>query len=174
LIKKGKMENQGSKQVFIKMVVSAWETQNSRVNKLLDSLSEEKIMAETAPGRNRGIYLVGHLAAISDGMFPILGWGDRLNPEMENIFVTLPDKAAASIPSFMEVKKYWNTVNNKVSEQISRMQPDEWFRKHTLVSDEAFSKEPHRNKLNILVNRTNHHSYHLGQLAYLGNKKSEE
>jgi len=42
-------------------------------------------------------------------------------------------------------------------------QPDEWFAKHSAVSAEDFAKEPHRNKLNILVNRTNHHSYHLGQ-----------
>jgi len=35
------------------------------------------------------------------------------------------------------------------------------------VSDEDFSKEPHRNKLNVIINRTNHMSYHLGQLILL-------
>jgi hypothetical protein len=29
------------------------------------------------------------------------------------------------------------------------------------------AKEPHRNKLNLLMNRTNHLSYHLGQLVLL-------
>src|SRR6267142_2923265 len=153
------------KEVFIKMVVGAWETQNARLNKLLETLSDEQLMSETAPGRNRGIYLVGHLTAITDGMLPILGWGERLHPQLENIFVTQPDKAVAKIPPLAEVKKYWESVNSKITEHIRKMEPDEWFTKHTVVSAEDFAKEPHRNKLNILVNRTNHHSYHLGHLA---------
>jgi len=155
------------KEVFIKMVVGAWETQNTRVNKLIETLSEDQLMSETAPGRNRGIYLVGHLTAITDGMFPILGWGERLYPPLESIFVTQPDKAVANIPSLAEVKKCWDSVQARMTERITKTQPDEWFAKHTVVSAEDFAKEPHRNKLNILVNRTNHHSYHLGQLAYL-------
>ncbi len=35
------------------------------------------------------------------------------------------------------------------------------------VSDEDFEKEPHRNKLNIIVTRTSHLSYHTGQLILL-------
>jgi len=158
------------KEVFIKMVVSAWETQNGRVNKLLETLSEEQLMSETAPGRNRGIYLVGHLTAVSDGMLPILGWGERLYPQLENIFVSQPDKAVAVLPPLADVRKYWDNVNAKVAEHIRAMQPDEWFARHNSVSAKDFAKEPHRNKLNILVNRTNHHSYHLGQLAYLGKR----
>jgi hypothetical protein len=162
------------KEVFIKMVIGAWETQNTRVNKLIETLSEEQLMSETAPGRNRGIYLVGHLTAITDGMFPILGWGERLYPQLEAIFVTQPDKAVSNIPSVAEVKKCWDSVNARITEHISKTQPDEWLAKHSVVSAEDFAKEPHRNKLNILVNRTNHLSYHLGQLAYLGKRKSEE
>src|SRR5882762_2861776 len=102
------------KEVFIKMVVSAWETQNTRVSKLMETLSEEQLMSETAPGRNRGIYLVGHLTAITDGMLPILGWGERLYPQLENIFVTQPDKAASKIPSLAEIKKCWDSVNTRI------------------------------------------------------------
>ena len=162
------------KEVFIKMVVSAWDTQNTRVSKLIETLSEEQLMSETAPGRNRGIYLVGHLTAITDGMFPILGWGERLYPQLENIFVTQPDNEVPKIPALAEVKKCWDSVNARITERINKTQPDEWFTKHSVVSAEDFAKEPHRNKLNILVSRTNHHSYHLGQLAYLEMRKSEE
>ncbi len=162
------------KEVFIKMIVGAWETQNTRINKLLETLSEEQLMSETAPGRNRGVYLVGHLTAVSDGMLPILGWGERLYPRLENAFVTQPDKAVADLPTLADVKKYWQSVNANITERINNMQPDEWFGRHNSVSAEDFAKEPHRNKLNILVNRTNHLSYHLGQLAYLGKRKSED
>src|SRR5882762_3177889 len=111
---KSQNEVSTEKEVFIKMVISAWETQNSRVNKLVETLSDEQLMSETAPGRNRGIYLVGHLAAVSDGILPILGWGERLYPHLENIFVTQPDKAASKIPSLAEVKKCWDSVNTRI------------------------------------------------------------
>ena len=60
------------------MALSAWDTYNARVTKLIDALSDEQLAAETAPGRNTGIYLFGHLVAVSDGLFPILGFGERL------------------------------------------------------------------------------------------------
>jgi hypothetical protein len=54
---------------------------------------------------------------------------------------------------------------------MATLQPAEWFNRHTVVSEADFEKEPHRNKLNLLINRTNHLSYHLGQLIYLKPRK---
>lgn len=162
--------NVDNKELFVKMVVSAWETQNARVTKLLNSLTDEQLLTETAPGRNRGIYLIGHLTAVSDALFTLLGWGERLYPHLEAIFLENPDKSSLEIPSAKEIREYWNTISTKVSEHINKMQPDEWFTKHSTISEEDFVKEPHRNKLNILINRTNHMSNHLGQLIYLEKK----
>ncbi len=158
--------------VVIDMVIGAWETQNKRVTKLLEKLSDEQLMAETAPGRNRGIYLIGHLAAVSDGMLPIMNWGERKYPQYEKLFVKLPDRAEA-LPSIAEVRAFWRATYETVAAHISKMKKEDWFTRHMLVSPEDFAKEPHRNKLNILVNRANHHSYHLGQLAYLDPRKEE-
>lgn len=47
------------------------------------------------------------------------------------------------------------------------MKAEDWFMRHTAISEENFASEPHRNKLNIVMNRTSHLSYHLGQLVYL-------
>ena len=129
------------KGLFIKMVVSAWETQNRRISKLLETLSDTQLMDVTAPGRNSGIYLIGHLAAVSDGMFPILGWGERLRPDLEVVFVKNPDKRAGTGPALSEVKEFWTNVNLRLSEQIEQMREDEWFEKHTLVSDADFAKD---------------------------------
>jgi hypothetical protein len=160
------------KTVFIKMALSAWDTYNGRVNKLLDTLTDEELLAETAPGRNRGIYLIGHLVAVSDGLFPILGFGERLYPELDKIFLESPDKPGTEMPSINELKQYWKNVNAMLADHISQGTEDEWFTRHNNVSEEDFAKEPHRNKLNIIINRTNHTSYHLGQLMYLGKKSS--
>ncbi|MEO6523617.1 MAG: DinB family protein [Mucilaginibacter sp.] len=157
-------------ELFIKMTVSAWDTQNARLNKLVTSLTTEQMAAETAPNRNTGNYLFGHLIAVSDALLPIMGWGERLYPELETIFLKNPDKCGLEQPSLETLKSYFVIVNEKIDKHIESMSVKDWFSRHTAVSAEDFEKEPHRNKLNILINRTNHTSYHLGQMAYLANK----
>jgi DinB superfamily len=162
------MDNMSSQQqVFIKMAMDAWQTQNSRVDKLMTTLTDDQFSSETAPGRNSGVYLFGHLAAVNDGLFPLLGLGERLYPELETVFLKNPDKSGLAKPSLAVLKDSWKKINTKLAEHFAKLQPDEWFTRHNSVSAEDFEKEPHRNKLNILVNRANHASYHLGQMAYL-------
>jgi hypothetical protein len=158
------------KELFIKIVFSNWELQINRFNSLLNKLSDEELLLHTAPGRNTGVYLLGHIAAVNDGIFTFLGLGERLNPAMDEIFLHNPDNSGIEKPSIPVIREYWNKVSILLAQKISQMQPDEWFTRHTAVSEEDFAKEPHRNKLNIIINRTNHLSYHSGQLAYLTNE----
>jgi len=158
---------QSEKELIIKMVLSNWELQNKRLDGLLAKLSDEQVAAEVSMNRNSGVYLLGHLTAVSDGMITLFGLGEKLYPELENIFIKNPDKSGLEKPSLDQLKNYWNNVNNTLSGHFSNMQPDEWFAPHTAISAEDFAKEPHRNKLNILLNRTNHEAYHLGQLVFL-------
>jgi DinB superfamily len=155
------------RELFIKMVLDAWDTQIKRTDDLFNQLSDEQLMAEVSPGRNRGIYLLGHLAAVHDRIFPILNLGKEINPGMYEVFVASPDKSGAEIQPISELKLYWKKVNSKLAEQFSKLSVEEWFQKHTSVSEEDFKKEPHRNKLNIIINRTNHLAFHLGQLIFL-------
>jgi hypothetical protein len=156
----------------IKVAVSNWELQNTRLNGLLDKLTDERLSAATAPNRNSGVYLLGHLTAVSDGMFTYLELGERLYPELDNIFVRNPETANLEKPSIIELKDAWNRVNTMLKQQMDKLLPADWFTKHSAISGEDFEKEPHRNKLNILINRTIHQSYHLGQLVNLLEKAS--
>jgi hypothetical protein len=155
------------------MVLLAWQTQNTRVDKLIESLSDEELLRETAPNRNTGIYLLGHLAAVNDNLFQLLDLGERLYPELDIIFVESPDKSGMAMPSADVLKIYWKEINTKLTDHFNKMQPAEWLTRHTAVSEEDFVKEPHRNKLNVLITRTTHQSYHLGQLIYLKKNKEE-
>lgn len=159
--------------LMVKMVVSAWEATNQRVDKLLDSLTDEQLAAEAAPGRNTGTYLLGHLTAVNDGLHTIMGWGERLHPELEEIFLRSPDKSGHEFPSIATLKGYWHTINQDLGKYISAMQPEEWFERHMSVSPEDFEKEPHRNRLNVLMGRTIHQSGHLGQMLYLAGKNEQ-
>lgn len=154
-------------EIFVKTALDAWQTQNERVDKFLAEISDDQLKSEIAPGKNSGVYLVGHLAAVNDNLFQILGLGEQLYPELEGIFLRNPDSEEAKTFSIDELKKYWSGINAKLSEEFSKLSPDEWFDKHTSVSEEDFAKEPHRNRLNVLLSRTIHQSNHLGQLSLL-------
>lgn len=159
--------------LFVKMAISAWDAQVKQMDKLVESFTDEQWMKEIAPGKNRGIYILGHLAAVNDYMLSLFEFSDRLHPEWESLFIRTPDKSGHEFPSLDELKKYWRQVNETLTVHFNTAQPEAWFQKHTAVTEEAFAKEPHRNKLNVLINRTNHQSYHLGQLVLLTEKNTE-
>ena len=158
-------------EVFIKMVLDAWNIHIKRTDDLFNALSDEQLLKEIAPNRNRGLYLLGHLAAVHDRMVPILGFGNQLYPQLYEAFVEKPDKAVKDIPSIADLRVYWKEVNAKLDEQFKKLTPDAWFQRHNSVTEEDFKKEPHRNKLNLVINRTNHLASHLGQLVFLNNKE---
>ena len=47
---------------------------------------------------NRIIYLLGHLTAVHDAMIPLLRVGERLYPELADVFIKKPDRAVADHP----------------------------------------------------------------------------
>ncbi|MES2373576.1 MAG: DinB family protein [Bacteroidota bacterium] len=161
------MQNISQLELLVKSTINAWQGQNKKVDDLIVKLSDEQWNADTAPGRNSGIYLLGHSVAVNDGIIKLLGFGEKLHPELEAPFLTNGDKTGHVFPSLDDLKKYWKEINTKLDENIKTLSTDDWFSRHTAVSEEDFSKEPHRNKLSILISRTSHQAYHLGQLAYL-------
>src|SRR5687768_6223566 len=47
--------------IFVEMAIKAWNVQISRTSKFLDSLDDQSLSKEIAPGKNRISYLLGHL-----------------------------------------------------------------------------------------------------------------
>ena len=153
--------------LFIKMVLDAWNTKIAFIDKLLAELSDEQLQKEIAPGKNTGVYILGHLAGISNRMIPLLGLGDELNPELYNTYVELAEKDITQRHDTKQLRQEWTRINMELSKIFTRVQPEEWFKKHNSVSDADFATQPHRNKLNVIINRTNHLDYHAGQLVLL-------
>jgi uncharacterized damage-inducible protein DinB len=158
------MDNQ---QLFIKMGLQAWNTHITRVDKLLDGLTDEQWSQEIAPGKNRISYLVGHLLAIHDRMIELFELGKRSYPQLDDAYIEKPDKAVSGLPPVSELRKYWKKSNEELKSYFNNMSPDDWFTKHTAVSAEDFATQPERNKLNLLINRTNHMAYHYGQMVLI-------
>ena len=153
--------------IFTKMVVDAWHSKTGQLDKLLSQLSDEQLMSEVSPGRNRGIYLLGHLTAMAGFMMPQLGFGENTTPQLVPFFVQTPDKSVNDIPSIAELRSEWTRAKTLLEMHIAATKPEEWFQKHSSISEEDFAKEPHRNRLNLLLSRASHFDYHLGQLVFL-------
>ncbi|MDO6433696.1 DinB family protein [Flavitalea sp. BT771] len=160
------MQNQP---LFVKMGLLTWEGQLKRVTSLFNSLTDEQLSKEIAPGRNTGIYLMGHLIAVHDAILPLFGLGERLHPELEETFISSPDKSGKPIPSLLQLRAYWTEVHGHLGERLASLSEEQWLQRHNSVSEEDFIKEPHRNKLNVLIGRASHIAYHLGQLVLLKN-----
>ena len=158
---------------MVKMTLDGWNRLVSDTDNLLNSLTDEQLQAEIAPGRNRGIYLLGHLTAVHDRMLPLLGFGEQKHPELNTPFLTSPDKAEKNLPSVSELRTYWKEANDTLDKHFKSLQPEEWFQKHTSVSEEDFAKEPHRNRLNVVMGRSLHFANHLGQMILLKSREQK-
>lgn len=154
-----------SHELPVKVAINSWRQVVERAGKTFSQLTPDQLLNEVTPGKNRVIYLWGHLIAVHDRMFSILGLGDRLHPELDAVFIDNSDKAVAEIPSAGQMKQYWDEVNEKLASQFQTLSPDEWLLQHRAMSDEDYAKDPTRNRLAVLLSRTNHLSYHLGQVA---------
>ena len=154
-------------EIFYKIVFDRWNTSLKNCDNLLNELSDETLMREIAPGKNRGIYVLGHLIAVHDDMLILLDMGNKIYPELHEPFLKAADKTVQNLPSVGELRAFWKNQLALLTQKFESLQPEQWMEKHTSVSAEDFAKEPHRNKFNIIVTRTTHLQYHIGQLRLL-------
>jgi hypothetical protein len=160
------IDNVATEQTMVKMVFDSWYTLVKHIDDVIDAVSDEQLEREIAPGRNKGTYVLGHLIAVNDDMFPLLGFGDKLYPEINEVFKAPPSPAAEML-STTELKARWKNINAVLKQNFDNLQPEQWFQKHNSVSAEDFSRQPHRNKLNVMISRTCHLAHHFGQLNLL-------
>jgi hypothetical protein len=140
-----------------------WRSNVDRVSKLFGDLSKEQLLQEVAPGKNRLIYLWGHLTAFNDALIPLLGFGSRTHPELDLMFVSNPDRTVPTMLSGEDLKIIWQETSEILWAGFSRLSVADWLQKHGAVSEEEFLREPHRNRFTVLLGRTAHIAYHVGQ-----------
>jgi uncharacterized damage-inducible protein DinB len=152
-------------------VFNSWKSVNQRVSDLIAKLSEKQIQDEIATGRNRALYIVGHLTAVSDRMFPLLGIGERRFPNLDSVYLEHSDRTEADPLAPADLKAAWQDLATQLTDALEAFTPEEWLQKHTAVSDADFAKDPGRNRMAAVLNRTNQISYHMGQLILTQNPR---
>ncbi len=154
-----------NEQLLAASAVNSWKLTIGRIDQGLAALSDEKLQTPVAPGKNRLFYLLGHLAAVHDRLITMLSIGERLHSELDEPFVTNPDKGGSDPVTAINLRAAWSEINSKLTAAFEKFTPAEWLQKHTAVSDEDFAKDPSRNRLAVVLSRTNHASFHTGQIV---------
>lgn len=151
-------------ELFVNTVVTSWKQIANRIDERLTPLNDEQFEKQVAPNKNRLFYLLGHLTAVRDRMLPLLAIGERMHPELDQAYITNPDRTIPDPLSAADLKKAWREVNSAITSAVEKFSADDWLKKHTAVSNEDFMKEPTRNRLAVFLSRTTHASFHTGQI----------
>lgn len=154
-----------TEQLMIHSAIANWRLTIRRTTDVFSGFTDEQFYQELVPGRNRPIYVLGHLVAMHDAMMLLLGLGERNHARLDDIFIRVPDRAVKDIPSPQELKKYWVEVNRDLLQKFHAITPEQWLQRHMAMSDEDYAKDSTRNRFSVLLNRTNHTAFHLGQLV---------
>lgn len=154
-----------SEELLGNAALKSWKQVLGRFDKDLAALTDEHLQKRVAPGKNRLYYLLGHLTAVHDRLLPMLGVGDRLHPKLDEAFISNPDGTLTDPVSAAELRSAWNAINAKLTAAFDRFTPQDWLRPHAAVSAEDFAADPTRNRLAVVLNRTNHLSFHTGQIV---------
>ena len=150
---------------FVDSALRGWKSNLDRADELFGCAFAGTSRAGGCSGKNRLIYLWGHLAAVNDALLPLLGIAERLHPEFDVMFLSSPDKSIQLAVSGQSLKAAWQEINQKLWDGFLKFSALDWAQRHTAVSEEDFKREPHRNRFTVLLGRTAHLAYHLGQAA---------
>src|ERR1700738_4791720 len=140
-----------------------WRSNVDRAGKAFGNLSPEQLLQEVAPGKKPGSYSWGHHTGFNGALIPLLGFGARIHPELDLMFGSNPDRTVPTILLGEDLKIIWQETSQILWTAFSKLWVAGWLRKHGAVSEEDFLREPHRNRFAILLARTAHIAYHLGQ-----------
>ena len=142
-----------------------WDTYNNRMQKVLDTITEENFNKPVIAGANSPSWILGHLADTDDKLLELFGIRKRLFPELEKIYHHERGSNQSGHLTKTELITQWRSILAELNRAFKAMSESDWHGRHQAVSEEDFKKEPHRNKLNVMLSRVAHKASHLGQVA---------
>jgi hypothetical protein len=92
--------------IVIEQLLDQWDSKVRQTTETFKSLGSKHAMQPVAPGRNRVIYLLGHLLAVQDRLFDAMELGDAIYPELDHLFLA-PQHASNVYPPFEELLCKW-------------------------------------------------------------------
>lgn len=149
----------------IEICLLQWTTYNMRMQKIIDSIGEQNFNSPVSPNGNSPSWLFGHLADTDDKLLELFGIRSRLYPELEKIYHHERGINQTGHLSKQDLNAKWKAISAELDRAFKSWSESDWMSKHTAVTEDDFKKEPHRNRLNVMLSRVGHKASHLGQVA---------
>ena len=139
------------------------------VDMYLNELSDEELKCEIIPGKNHGVWIVGHLVASDDTLTEYLGYGPVLFPETQRFAQCSTLIPVEECPPPSVLRNQWKKVCEKNEAAYQLLRDDDLDQPHAMlkgnIEDDYF-----KTKQGVIINWTLHQVHHAGQLALLLSK----
>lgn len=140
------------------------------IDQHLNSLSDEDLKNEIAPGRNTGIWTLGHLIASMDDIGLYLSDKDKDYKDYWEMFGPGSKlQPSDTYPPVTEMRDKWKKVNEKAKKIIGNVSDEDLENDHNNKTD---TTDFYKTKKKVIDCWILHQMYHAGQLGILSaNKK---
>lgn len=147
--------------------VLQWNTYNTRMQKAFDELDGTEFQVPVAEGFNSPSWILGHLVDTDDMLLEVLGIRARIYPDLSRIYHHERGSNQTGHLAKSELMSRWKVILAELERSFKSWTESEWLSKHAVVSEQDFQREPHRNRLNVMLTRVAHKASHLGQIAMM-------
>ncbi len=135
----------------------------------INPLTDEELKMEIAPGKNHGVWLLGHLIASDDDFSVFMQKGDLLYPEYYEMFGQGSKlQPVENYPPIPLLREQWKKVVEKNKKIYAELQDEELEEPHGRMKDPE--KDFFKTKQRIIIFWQLHQMYHAGQLGVLVTK----
>lgn len=136
------------------------------VNLYLNSLTDEEFRMELSPGKNHGVWILGHMITSDDDFSVYMGKGELLFPEYRELFGQGSKvQSVGNYPGVATLRQQWNMIIEKNKNIYEELRDEEFDDPHGNLSEDkdGFFK----NKGEVIMAWQLHQLYHTGQLGIL-------
>lgn len=133
----------------------------------LTRLSDDDLKMEIAPGKNHGVWILGHLIESDDDLSLYLGKGPMLFQEYSDLFGQGSVlKSVTEYPPVSLMRQQWKEVADKNLKIYEELNDEELDEPHAMVKGKL-EDDFFKTKENCIINWLLHQVYHAGQLSVL-------
>jgi uncharacterized damage-inducible protein DinB len=136
------------------------------VDMYLDELSDEELRSDIIPGKNHGVWVLGHLVASDDTLSEYLGYGPQLFPETQVYAQGSKLMSVENCKPASTLRDEWKQVCGKNEQVYQLLKDEELDQPHAIISGNP-EDDYFKTKQGVIINWTLHQVHHAGQLALL-------
>jgi len=142
--------------LFTRIALRTWKATVGRFDDIVVAASDADLERDVTAGTSRLSYLIGHLTALHDRLFTVLGLGERKHADLDVAFGAERDPRQAIPLSPGRLRQAWNDVNATLVAGMERLTPEQWLEKTAGMNDAS--------RLSVLLDWTDHLSLHSTQI----------